>query len=69
MCGLRGSQKRAGDDGAGHLGAEHGREPPGLLVSGLIERRVQQPSQDAGFVERRLAMPDEIDQNAGEIRR
>jgi hypothetical protein len=54
----------AGDDGAGHLGAEHGREPPGLLVSGLIERRVQQPSQGAGFAERRLAMPDEIDHGA-----
>src|SRR6266699_6187805 len=47
LCGLRGSQKRAGDDGAGHLGAEHGREPPGLLVSGLIERRGPRPSPGA----------------------
>jgi hypothetical protein len=33
-------------------------------MPGLIERRVEQPSQDAGFVERRLAMPDEIDHGA-----
>jgi hypothetical protein len=63
LCGLPGSQARAGADGAGHLEAQRGGEPPGLLMPGLIEGGGV-PRQGAGFVERRLAMPDEKDQSA-----
>ena len=48
----------------GYSGAECRCEPLGMLVPGLIERRVEQAPQDAGLVERRLTMPDKVDQRA-----
>jgi hypothetical protein len=46
------------------VAAQHRPEPPGLQVPGRIERRVEQAPQDAGLVERCLAVPDQVDQGA-----
>jgi hypothetical protein len=48
----------------GIRGPQHRPKPPGLQTPGLIERRVEQAPQYAGFVERRLPVPDEVDQGA-----
>jgi hypothetical protein len=67
LCGLPGPKERAGDDGGQHPGAQRRCEAPGLLMPGLIERRVEQPPQDAGLAEQCLAMPGKVDQGCGRL--
>jgi hypothetical protein len=55
--------QRAGDDGGEPAGAQHRPEPPGLMMPDVVERRVEQAAQDAGLIQRRLAVPHQVDQD------
>jgi hypothetical protein len=58
------SPPRAGHNGSRPSGDQRRTEPPGLLMPDVITGRVKQAPQYAGLIQRRLAVPHQVDEGA-----